>query len=59
MSSNTNRVLAEGVLESIYAMTPNSRHRHPRPRISLPAILGWAAVASFCLLILAVASTGK
>lgn len=52
----SNRVLAEGVIESIHATTPHNRHRHPQPRISLSSVLGWAAVAALCLFFLAIAS---
>ena len=49
------RVLAEGVCESICATTPPSRHRVPTPRFSAPAVAGWATVAVLAFISLAVA----
>lgn len=55
-TSTINRVLAQGVCESICATTPN--HRAPQKRNPLPAVIGWAVVACACLFALAFASTG-
>lgn len=55
MSAN-DRILAEGVCESICATTPRSSNRHHQPRISRASIFGWAAVAALSLITLAVAS---
>ncbi len=50
------RVLAEGVCESIAHTTPRSRHRHPHPRFSFAALFGWTTVAGIALFVLAIAS---
>lgn len=56
MSALSDRVLAEGVCESIHATTPHHRNRHAGPRLSLGAALAWALVAAVVLFTLAAAS---
>lgn len=53
MSSN-DRILAEGVCESICATTPRT-HNHHHPRVSRASIFGWAVVAAVALITLAMA----
>lgn len=56
MSARLDRVLAEGVRESIHATTPHNRNRHAGPRFSLGAALAWTLVAFVVLFTLAAAS---
>lgn len=55
MSTNTDRILAEGVCESICATTPRTHNRHHHPRISRASVFGWAVVAALALFTLAMA----